>query len=231
MSSTRTSKTLAQLRTQVAFNCSNRSDINSLIDFGLNLAVEEIGRRNPWRSLRVQEDVAIAPNDVSCPLDAYDIVEARIEISSTQVYKLQLYRKERFVEKFPNPSGIPYGWPVAGFFEQGVFYFAPRVSGNYVLRFTKWTLPEPLVLDTDTCPVNANLPLISWATKYCLDSLGMSDSALRWEQVFERSLASTIVSENRGLGIQFQNEEFRPEPVMNSGAPWLDPFVKGDSRS
>lgn len=227
MSSQRTSKTLLDLRTEVMFNAGNRSDLVTQATNAVNLAVEEICRLHPWRSLRTTTSYLLAAGDSSVEVDAYDIQEARIQVTERQVYPLRLVTKNKFLDQFPTVEGIAQYWPRLGYFDQGIFFFGPKVSAVYTLILTRILLPDKMVNDTDTVPLRADLAVICWASSHLLAQIGMHELVPVWDAKFAQSVQNAIIDENRMVGVQHRNDEFEAKERNVGGTPWLDPFVKG----
>lgn len=218
--------TFLQMQNLVVENAMGRSDKLATIKTAINLAVQEIGKIHPWRALRVQSDYALATDDFSVEIEALDIIEARAIITDNESYPIKILRKDFFVRRWPNVEVTPIsGRPLECYYENGVLFFAPRSgTDTYVLRVTRISLPDALIVDADTTLFDASMAIIAWASSYTLASIGMAELSPTWDQRYTASLANAVRAEKRGLGVTEERQEFGTDSQPSSSTPWLDPF-------
>lgn len=206
-----------------------RTDKDTVIDQGLNFAIQRISQRQPFDELRNEFDCQIVENDTQTqlPSDLDQIVELRLIVPSspTLSYPMELWRKTKFIKLFPNVIGSTItGRPLWCYRDRNMLYLDRKSNGTYTIRITGFKLGvfsngfagDP-VTEADEC-------LTAYATHYLYKSIQMYADAQFWFGEYNQLFLELVNAKQREIGnSSIATEWSRTRPVQPN-QPWLDPF-------
>lgn len=217
----------SDLATRVITN-TGRTDKTTTTNEGLNEALLQLSRINPFDEIRLDSTLTLASGDssVTLPDNLLQIVEARIrsDATPTKVRPLVLLRKSDFVRKFPNVGNQTYtGFPLWGYKELLTLNLNLRADAEYKIDITYFALNRfvdddsvSLIPDSDEC-------LIAGATAYVYESIQMYDDAKYWWNKFYTQAQLLAQTSQREIGTTIKAEPWRNYPHQVVNEP-NDPF-------
>lgn len=233
--------TRATLRGVVQKALGNRTDVDSFINSGLDLAVGEMCKRHAFKAQWVAfGPLTIVANDLSValPVGTLHLIEARLLLGGTLLGKRMTIKNKGWVtQRMPSVSQIPPAQPWLGYYEGGVLYFGPPAEQTYTLVGTIVQSPQAYASDATENPIPlSDLTQMAFATAFVKRLLNQPDQAQVWDTEFEKRLASDVKNDMDRKANDLSMDEFSPRAQQDGyedggSQPWLDPFYDGRGRT
>jgi hypothetical protein len=187
-----------------------REDKDSLINTGLNLALQAISKRATFREQVVESDSTLTSGSSSIALPTGTRrVRTVIVLDGSQPYQLVLKTKGFIRDRWPDTSQLAAGDPEVGYIEGSNLYVLPKASSDLSLR---WTVEKNLTefsTDSDTCECPLlDEALIAWASCFIFKLTQQLEDAAVWNGTYEMALQSAISEDRKIGGVDIRAQEF-----------------------
>lgn len=225
------SLTFAQLR-QAVYDNTGRTDKQSTVDRGINLAIETIGKMHFFRQQHKIQSIGVNTDDQSFDTNT-DFFQARgvTLLLGTLSNNLELLSWIEGTRLYPNISALGSGRPGIAWFDYSFsptkVMFAPKASQSYNFQLDYYRLIPSLVSDSDTILVPfIDEAVIAYATNYLFKAVENFSSASAWAQNFTLAYGMARDSDQKEPGISYTAQPHGSGVNTGTVDPWLDPFVR-----
>lgn len=214
--------------TQIIGACQDntkRADKGSVIQTGIDLALQRISALHPFRCLTLTAplDVASGAVSVTIPSTVVRMIKA-YWILNTNSWAIEVRPREYVLERYPNiDATLSSSYPTMAYLEGNILYLYPIPNADGVIKVTYQYLPT-LVEGTDTLPVALlDEAIIAYATSWTFKSVQLWQDAAMWEQLFGAAIQTAILADKDQSIIEFKKD--LSGGVSSSPDALHDPFA------